>query len=100
MSDLLPNDATYFLAEQNNEDKVLLNRERGDTLEAYPLIESIIEWFEIQATEAEKITNIDVESTVPVQAQVIAFNEVARLLREKKGDLTALVNVHVKNRKK
>lgn len=98
MSDLLPNDSTFFLT--NKAEEVLINREKGNTLESYPVIEDTLQWFEIQAQEAEKLTNIDLESKVSAEAQIIAFQELASLLRAKKGDLEVLVSTYVKNRKK
>lgn len=100
MADLLPNDSTYFITEKPAKEQILISREKGETLESYPLIEKVIEWLEVQATEAEKLTNLNLESKVPVEAQIISLSETAKLLRAKKGDLEALVAYHVKNRKK
>lgn len=98
MGDLLPNDSTFFLTDKA--DGILINREKGNTLESYPVIEDTLQWFEIQAQEAEKLTNIDLESKIPPEAQILAFQELASLLRAKKGDLEVLVSTYVKNRKK
>lgn len=98
MSDLLPNDSTYFLSDKAND--VLIGREKGNTLESYPVIEDTLQWFEEQAREAEKLTNVDLESKIPAEAQILAFQELASLLRAKKGDLEILVSAYVKNRRK
>lgn len=98
MSDLLPNDSTFFLADKAND--IIIGREKGNTLESYPVIEDTLQWFEIQAQEAEKLTNIDLESNLSAEAQILAFQELASLLRAKKGDLEILVSAYVKNRKK
>ena len=97
MSDLLPNDSTFFLTAKA--DDILLNREKGNTLESYPVIEDTLQWFEVQAQEAEKLTNIDLESALSVETQVFAFQQLADLLRAKKGDLELLVSAYVKQRK-
>jgi len=100
MSNLLPNEGYFYAPDTPVEDILLGQRERGETLESYPLVEKVIEWFDLQIVETQKLTNLDVESAVPIESQVIAFQELSGLLKAKKGDLENLVSHYVKNRKK
>lgn len=95
MSDLLPNDAPITQEQEAKE-----QAERGKIKEAYPLLEEVIKWFEVQAQQTEKIENINPDSNIPVEAQVIAMRELAALLRNKGNDLSILVETYIKNRKK
>jgi len=98
--DLLLNEGAFYAPDAPVEDILLGQRERGETLESYPLVEKVIEWFDLQIVESQKLTNLDVESSVPVEAQIIALQELVGLLEAKKGDLENLVAHYVKNRKK
>jgi len=98
--DLVPNEGVFYAPDTPVEDILLGQRERGETLESYPLVEKVIEWFDLQITETQKLTNIDVESAVPVESQLIALQELVGLLESKKGDLENLVSHYVKSRKK
>jgi len=90
MDDMYPNDGSFYQPIVPKEIEQANKEEQSIAKQSLPIIDEIVEWFDKQIQESEKLTNIDVESKVPVQAQIIALQELSRLLELKKGDLQVL----------
>lgn len=88
--DLLPNEGSFFIPEIPEERTAAENEELRVIGESIPVLKDLTTWFEKQAKEAEKLTNIDLESTVPVEAQIKAYQLLSKLLKAKKGELESL----------
>lgn len=87
---MYPNDGSFYQPIVPKEIEQANKEEQSIAKQSLPIIDEIVEWFDKQIQESEKLTNIDVESKVPVQAQIIALQELSRLLELKKGDLQVL----------
>lgn len=87
---MYPNDGSFYQPIVPKEIEQANKEEQNVAKQSLPIIDEIVEWFDKQIQESEKLTNIDVESKVPVQAQIIALQELSRLLELKKGDLQVL----------
>lgn len=94
--DLIPNEGELFAPHVPTEQRVAENQEKANTMQSLPVIDDVIEWLEKQATQALSIENIDLESSLSVEIQIKANQEVARLLRAKKGAVQALKNTYKK----
>lgn len=90
MDDMYPNDGSFYQPVVPKEIEQANKEEQNVAKQSLPIIDEIVEWFDRQIQESEKLTNIDVESKVPVEAQIIALQELSRLLELKKGDLQVL----------
>mgnify|MGYP006358625317 CR=1 FL=1 len=90
MDDMYPNDGSFYQPVVPKEIEQANKEEQNVAKQSLPIIDEIVEWFDRQIQESEKLTNIDVESKIPVQAQIIALQELSRLLELKKGDLQVL----------
>lgn len=87
---MYPNDGSFYQPVVPKEIEQANKEEQNVAKQSLPIIDEIVEWFDRQIQESEKLTNIDVESKVPVEAQIIALQELSRLLELKKGDLQVL----------
>lgn len=87
---MYPNDGSFYQPVVPKEIEQANKEEQNVAKQSLPIIDEIVEWFDRQIQESEKLTNIDVESKIPVQAQIIALQELSRLLELKKGDLQVL----------
>lgn len=88
--DLLPNEGSFYAPSVPAERQEIENEELRVIRESLPVLKDLSKWFSDQATEAEKLTNIDLESNVPAEAQIKAYQLLAELLRAKKGELESL----------
>lgn len=94
--DLLPNDGSFYKA-GIPEDQAMANaKERSEALEVLPFLQDVIDWFAKQAVEAEKLTNLDLESQVPVESQVMAYKLLSELLHTKKGEIETYLSAYDK----
>lgn len=96
MSDLVPNQGDAFSAalKVREERKIETSKEKADTLAALKFIDKTLEWFDLQADEYDKINNLDVESKVPLESQIIANREVSKVLRLKRGELRTYLSAY------
>lgn len=90
MSDLLPNEGTFYQPQVPEERKEAETAEKAFIREALPVMEELLEWFDKQADECDRLSILDAESNIPLESQIIAYRELANLLRAKKGELSAL----------
>ena len=90
MSDLLPNEGTFYQPEVPQERQEKEQSEKAFIREALPVMEELLSWFDKQADECDRLSVLDLESKTPVESQIIAYRELANLLRTKKGELSAL----------
>ncbi len=90
MADLLPNEGTFYQPEIPEERQEVEQAEKSFLREALPVMDELLSWFDKQADECDRLSILDMESKVPVESQIIAYRELAKLLRAKKGELSAL----------
>ncbi len=90
MSDLLMNEGSFYQPSVPEERQEAEQVEKSFLREALPVMEELLEWFDKQANECDRLSVLDMESKVPVESQIIAYRELANLLRAKKGELSAL----------
>jgi hypothetical protein len=90
MSDLLMNEGSFYQPEVPEERQETEQAEKSFLREALPVMEELLEWFDKQSDECDRLSVLDMESKVPVESQIIAYRELANLLRAKKGELSAL----------
>jgi len=98
MSDLLPREGELFGVAVEPDQKIVANKEKAHALEAMAFIQAEIEWADKQIDECDKISNLDTESTVPLESQVLAYQLLKDLLINKKGELTAIADVYAPKR--
>lgn len=96
MSDLVPNEGNLFGVPINQEREIENKKEKAKVLEVAEFIEAELAWCYAQKAEAEKLTNIDLESKVSVESQVMAYQMLAELLTNKKGELQAIADQYIK----
>ena len=89
-TDIYPNDGNFFQPEVPDDVKKAEQEARQQERQSIPVVEDLIAWFDAQIVEAEKLSNIDTESTVPIESQVKALQELVRLLELKKGELQVI----------
>lgn len=53
---------------------------------ALPIIEDILQWFNSEIHAVNAIHNIDLRAKVSVEAQILAFQEITRILTEKRDE--------------
>lgn len=94
MIDLIPNEGSFYVPEVDEEDHLKASKERSEALEALPLLEDIIQWFDKQADETDRMSNINHESKMPIQSQVLAYQLLADLLLKKKGELQSIFEAY------
>lgn len=88
--DLVPNEGQLF-DPQLEEQRIAENIEKAHVLEAMPFLDGIVEWFDTQIAESKHIANLQLESSVPLSAQVLAWQVVEAKLTEKKMELEAYI---------
>lgn len=88
MSDqLYPRDGdTYFIPPVPEDVQDADKEDKKKVQEAKPFVKDTLDWFTKQADECNRMTLIDTESKVPVESQIIAYQELAKLLELKKGE--------------
>lgn len=96
MSDLIPLEGEFFAVKAPLEQRVAENKEKAEVMQSLPILDDLLDWFDLQAAQALTIENIDLESRIPVKVQIKANQEVARLLRIKKGHIQALKDKYKK----
>jgi hypothetical protein len=94
--DLLPNPAPLNL--DPPEEQVLEEQtERGEMVTSAPIIDSLISWFDEQIDQARDIRKLDLESNVPLPAQILAAQEFVRVMTGKRYELLAKQDSFIKN---
>lgn len=88
MADLVPNEGMFF-DPQLEEQRIAENVERAEVLEVLPFLQDVIDWFDREATQARDIANLELESNIPLSAQVLAWQTVQAKLSSKKLELEA-----------
>lgn len=96
-TDLYPNDGNFFQPEVPEEVVTDNQKEKETAQRSLPVMKELMQWFDAQILEAGKLTNIDTTSSVPIESQVIAFQEVIRLLELKKGELEVIKFAYGRN---
>lgn len=94
MSDLIPNEGSFFIPEKDEAEQLELNKEKTEALQALPLLQDIISWFDKQADETNRMTNINHESKMPIESQILAYQLLADLFMTKKGELQAIFDTY------
>lgn len=90
MSDLIPNEGRFF--DPVLEEQIIAeNKERAEALEVMPFLQNVIDWFDAEAKEARSVTNLQLESKVPLDAQVLAWQLLEAKLSAKKLELEAYI---------
>lgn len=93
MADLLLNEG-HLMESTLAPQKIAENQERAEFQEALPYIEHLIDWFDKQADECDRISTLDSESKVAIEVQVEARKLLATLLRSKKGEIQAFLSTY------
>lgn len=100
MSDLVPNQGDFYIPLKDEDEQQALSKERTEALQALPLLEDLITWFDKQADETDRMSNLDIESKLDMKSQVMAFQMLAELLKAKKGELQAIFNAYKPKQRK
>lgn len=91
MSDLLPNTAPFDPYAVPEEDDIATKHEKAQVLEAFPALEKIVEWFNKQIDECDRLSTLDHESKLSLEAQIAGRQYTAQLLTQKQKELQAIV---------
>ena len=95
MADLVPNDGSFFIAPLDEKAIQKANKERAEVLAIMPFLQKTIDWFDVQAKEFDKVTNIDLEHpNLSGDQQIMAYQLAAKLLMTKKGELQSYLNTY------
>lgn len=96
MSDLLPNDGSFYVSPVDQDDKLQSDQERAETMQVLPFLQELIDWFDKQADECDRVSVLNLESKVPVDSQIQAYKLLAELLQTKKGELDTYMTSYTK----
>ena len=95
MSDLLMNEGSFYAPQIDEADQQEANKERAETLEAMPILEDIISWFDLQAKELNTVTSIDLKHPkLTVEEQIHGHQVAIDLLNKKKGEFKSLIEAY------
>lgn len=92
--DLVPNEGNFYLPPVDEEQEAALKKERAEANQVIPFLDDVIAWFDKQADEYEKVTAIDLKSGIDPVVQMKAHQEVVKVLRMKKGELTTYLDAY------
>lgn len=96
MGDLVPNEGSFYLSPQDEASVNKANKERAEVLEVLPFLQKTVDWFDLQAAEFEKVTNLQLNGDISIEAQLQAYQMVVGLLNVKKGELQSYINTYEK----
>lgn len=90
-----PNDgeavaAGVFVPEKDQEQQKRIYAERQLIQTTLPIFKDLIDWFNAQVEWAGSLQRIELNAKVPTDAQILAFQEVQRLMTEKRDELANL----------
>ena len=94
MSDLVPNEGSFYLPPEDEAATIKANKERAEVSEILPFLQKTIDWFDLQAAEFDKVSNLQVKGDLPIEAQLQAYQMVIGLLNTKKGELQSYMNTY------
>lgn len=95
MADLVPNEGNFYVAPIDADDNQKANQERAESLEALPLLQDIIDWFDAQAEELNRNTAINLKHpTLSAVEQIHAHQLAIDLLKKKKGELKSIFDTY------
>ena len=92
--DLMPTDGEIFSVAHDED--VEESEERAMVLSSAPILDEIFEWFDTEIEFANDIYKLNVESKVPIEAQILARQEVKNWLMSSKSRLEVLRDAHIK----
>jgi len=99
--DVMPNDGTYFLPREPQDQIIARQKERAKTLEAAKVIDGVIAHFEERIAQLSNIDSITESLDTDPIAHQKAFHVrklVKQALEEEKSLLEDLLSVHAPNR--
>ena len=95
MPDLVPNDGSFYIPPVDEKAAIKANKERSEVLAILPFLQKTIDWFDLQAKEFDKVTNIDLKHpTLTGEQQIQAYQLAAKLMQTKKGELQSYINTY------
>jgi len=95
MGDLVPNEGSFFIPPIDEKATIKANKERAEVLAIMPFLQKTIDWFDLQAQEFDKVSNIDLKHpTLTGEQQIQAYQLAAKLLQTKKGELQSYINTY------
>lgn len=92
---LSPNDSTFLHLDISEEQKVTERLEKTKAIAAAPLIRDTLAWFDDCIAHAETIKGIDPESNVSVEAQIMAKQTLAALLKTHRSEFQRLADTYL-----
>lgn len=98
IDDLLPLDGEPFQMPVDEEVKAEENEESSMIKGAgSQLINEILAWFDGEIVDAETISNLDIQSKVPLDAQVMALKLLSTKLQRARANLASTMEAHLRD---
>lgn len=97
--DVMPNDGTYFLPREPEDQAIARKSEKARTLEAQPVLEDLLKWFDKRIKFYGSIDSIPARDKQSPEKFLIAVraNEIAQKnLKDERGYLQSLLDTHTK----
>lgn len=94
--DLLPVDGALIADQVHDERKDDESKEAGMVKTAAPMRDFIMGMFDGQIASCDSIDNLDLESGVPVESQLLALKVVKQRLIDSKNRINDLFEEHIK----
>lgn len=98
MSDLIPNDGSFYIAPVPEDQRIEENKEKAMVLEAVEFIKAEYQWFDDQITELDRVSSLDLERKTPIDVQVEARQLLLHIFESKKGELNAFLDKYAPKR--
>lgn len=84
-----------YVAEEDKGQTRRVIEERQLIQTTLPIFKDLIDWFDKQVEWAGSIQRVDLDAKLPPEAQILAFQEIQRILSEKRGELMTLQSVNL-----